>query len=181
MGTKRNPRRQYTYGEAQGLGVHTARPTHRSNFHFWFHAARRIPGFIGVSCCGFLKSNPLLPLCLRRVNLNPFKCPSASLKSADNRQRVGHKKCSLPLYLLPLPLPGMADLSASSRRMSGAVAGRSRPSKWQRSCWASSTNGPWKASDSAGSPGRLSRTGQSATGGEQGRSRSPGTPCLAAC
>ena len=25
--------------------------------------------------------------------------------SADNRQRVGHKKCSLPLYLLPLPEP----------------------------------------------------------------------------
>ena len=25
------------------------------------------------------------------------------LKSADNRRRVGHKKCSLPLYLLPLP------------------------------------------------------------------------------
>ena len=25
-------------------------------------------------------------------------------KSADNRRRAGHKKCSLPLYLLPLPL-----------------------------------------------------------------------------
>ena len=31
--------------------------------------------------------------------------PCSGLKAADKRQRVGHETCSLPLYLLPLPLP----------------------------------------------------------------------------